>query len=69
MPQANASLLVTSHTEIHVIDWNELLVVLRAYPRFRDEFLSHLDLAYNLGHLPQQVYSKQLCDSFPRLLT
>ena len=41
-----------------MIDWKELLVVLRSYPKFREEFLAHLDLAYNLGAQPQQVKYK-----------
>ena len=49
LPKANASLLVQSHTEVHRIPWKDLLVVLKAYPKFRDNFLNELELAYNLG--------------------
>ena len=49
LPQANSSLRVQTHGEIHSVTWNELIGVLRAYPSFREEFISHLELAYNLG--------------------
>ncbi|XP_068701371.1 potassium voltage-gated channel subfamily H member 6-like isoform X1 [Montipora foliosa] len=49
LPQANSSLRVQTHGEIHSVAWNELIGVLRAYPSFREEFISHLELAYNLG--------------------
>jgi hypothetical protein len=41
--------LIQSHTEIHYIPWSDLLVVLKAYPKFRGDFLNELELAYNLG--------------------
>ena len=49
IPQANASLRVQTHGEIHSVDWSELVAVLKAYPSFREEFISDLELAYNLG--------------------
>lgn len=49
IPQANASLRVQTHGEIHSVAWSDLVVVLKAYPSFREEFLTHLELAYNLG--------------------
>lgn len=35
-----------------------MLVVLKAYPNFRDSFLDELELAYNLGE-PDEVTIKQ----------
>lgn len=49
IPQANASLRVQTHGEIHSVAWSELITVLKAYPSFREEFITHLELAYNLG--------------------
>ncbi|KAK3744225.1 hypothetical protein QZH41_013576 [Actinostola sp. cb2023] len=54
LPKANASLLVQSHTEVHRIPWKDLLVVLKAYPKFRDNFLNELELAYNLGDTDEE---------------
>ncbi|XP_078369353.1 LOW QUALITY PROTEIN: voltage-gated inwardly rectifying potassium channel KCNH6-like [Oculina patagonica] len=50
IPKANASLRVQTHCEIHSVAWCELVAVLKAYPSFREEFITHLELAYNLGH-------------------
>ena len=49
IPQANASLRVQTHGEIHSVAWSDLVAVLKAYPSFREDFLTHLELAYNLG--------------------
>lgn len=50
IPKANASLRVQTHCEIHSVAWCELVAVLKAYSSFREEFITHLELAYNLGH-------------------
>jgi len=50
IPKANASLRVQTHVEIHSVAWSELVAVLKAYSSFREEFITHLELAYNLGH-------------------
>ncbi|XP_067042348.1 potassium voltage-gated channel subfamily H member 6-like isoform X3 [Acropora muricata] len=57
IPQANASLRVQTHGEIHSVAWSELVVVLRAYPTFRQEFITHLELAYNLGIVKEEEES------------
>ncbi|XP_048589699.1 potassium voltage-gated channel subfamily H member 6 isoform X2 [Nematostella vectensis] len=46
--KANASLLIQTYCQIHVVDWQDLLSVLRVYSKFRESFTNHLKLAYNL---------------------
>lgn len=62
IPQANASLRVQTHGEIHSVAWSELVVVLRAYPSFRQEFITHLELAYNLGIVKEVSSARSMAD-------
>lgn len=62
IPQANASLRVQTHGEIHSVAWSELVVVLRAYPSFRQEFITHLELAYNLGIVKEVSSTRSVAD-------
>ncbi|XP_032219964.2 potassium voltage-gated channel subfamily H member 6 isoform X3 [Nematostella vectensis] len=55
IPKANASLLIQTHSEIHSITWSDLLIVLKAYPTFQEDFLDHLELAYNLGNIDEEI--------------
>ncbi|XP_028518006.1 potassium voltage-gated channel subfamily H member 6 isoform X2 [Exaiptasia diaphana] len=54
--KANASVLVQTYCQIHVVDWQDLLAVLKVYPDFREQFTHHLKLAYNLGNFEQDEY-------------
>ena len=61
IPKANASLRVQTHCEIHSVAWCELVAVLKAYSSFREEFITHLELAYNLGHEEEVGMSEIKC--------
>ena len=65
IPQANASLRVQTQGEIHSVAWSDLIAVLKAYSSFREDFLNHLELAYNLGTEAEvrSIYNIIACSS------
>ena len=71
IPQANASLRVQTQGEIHSVAWSDLIAVLKAYSSFREDFLTHLELAYNLGTEAEvrSIYHIIACSSLFFLFT
>ena len=47
--RAASSVLVQIPTDIHSIEWNDLMPILKDYPVFREEFLEKMMLSFQIG--------------------
>lgn len=47
--RAAANVLVQIPTDIHFIEWNDLLPILENYPVFREQFLASMVLSFQIG--------------------
>ena len=47
--RAVANVLVQIPTDIHFIEWTDLMPILKDYPVFREEFLARMASSFQIG--------------------
>lgn len=47
--RAAANVLVQTPTDIHFIEWTDLMPILKDYPVFREDFLARMVFSYQIG--------------------
>ncbi|XP_078369357.1 potassium voltage-gated channel unc-103-like [Oculina patagonica] len=66
--RAVANILVQRPTDIHYIEWSDLMPILEDYPVFREDFLARMVFAYQIGDYIKEEDEADLCEGSPRSL-